>query len=445
MLTRVCLRLALLAAMPAWSQVSSNTSDTSMQTPPPVSGESYPVKTTAETRSNYLHAGFVFTTAYNDDVLSGNGTNPVSDISYSIRPTIALDQTTPRLHQVLTYSPGFTFYQRTTSLNEEDQGLAWSFQYRLSPHVTASVREDFRKSSNVFNQSYLVSGAPISGSEQSPQAGAVAPFASQLNNVASAELTYQFSANGMIGGSGTFTNLHYPNPKEVPGLSDSSSRAGLAFYSRRLSKTQYLGGIYQYSEFLSSPLNAPNETANEGESDTETNTALLFYTIYLKPNLSFSLSAGPEHYAVFQPPSPATRAWEPVATASIGWQGRRVGSAASYSRIVSGGGSLVGAYNTNTANASLRWQLARTWTVGPTASYMMTKNVNSSLVTANPGGHTVSGAVSMQHAISGHFNLEFGYAHIHQSYNNIAVISNAPDANHEFLSISYQFTRPLGR
>ena len=442
MLTRVCLRLALLAAMPAWPQVSSNVSDISMQTPPPVSGESYPVKIASEVRSNYLHAGIIVSTAYNDNVLSGNGTNPVSDISYSIRPTIALDQTTPRLHQMLTYSPGFTFYQRTTALNEQDQGLAWEFQYRLSPHVTASLREDFRKSSNVFNQSYLISGVPISGSAQSPQAAAVAPFASQLNNVANAELTYQFSANDMIGVSGNFTNLQYPDPKEVPGLSNSNSRSGLGFYSRRLSKTQYLGGIYQYSQFMSSPL---NETPTVGESDTETNAALLFYTIYLKPNLSFSLSAGPQHYVVFQPPSPATRAWEPAATASIGWQGRRVGSAASYSRIVSGGGSLVGAYYTNAASASLRWQLARTWTVGPTGSYLMTKNVNSSLATANPGGHTVSGAVSMQHAISGHFTLEFGYARIHQSYNNIAVISSAPDANHEFVSISYQLTRPLGR
>ena len=50
MFTRVCLSLALLAAMPAWPQVDTNatgagmnTADqTQMLTPPPVSGEAYP-------------------------------------------------------------------------------------------------------------------------------------------------------------------------------------------------------------------------------------------------------------------------------------------------------------------------------------------------------------------------------------------------------------------
>ena len=61
------------------------------------------------------------------------------------------------------------------------------------------------------------------------------------------------------------------------------------------------------------------------------------------------------------------------------------------------------------------------------------------------GGHTVSGTVSVQHPMSEHFKAELGYARLHQSYSGIAVISTAPDSNREFISISYQFTRPLGR
>ena len=41
--------------------------------------------------------------------------------------------------------------------------------------------------------------------------------------------------------------------------------------------------------------------------------------------------------------------------------------------------------------------------------------------------------------------MEFGYTRLHQSYSGIAVISNAPNTNREFISISYQFTRTAGK
>jgi len=37
------------------------------------------------------------------------------------------------------------------------------------------------------------------------------------------------------------------------------------------------------------------------------------------------------------------------------------------------------------------------------------------------------------------------YTRLHQSYNNIAAISRAPDVDHVLVSISYRFERPLGR
>ena len=115
-----------------------------MLAPPPVSGESYPgLPICSEERANYLRGGVTFNTAYSDNVLGATSATPVSDVSYSVWPTIALDETTSRLHTVLTYAPGFTFYQRTTSRNEADQNLSLDLQYRLSPHVTVSLRDSF--------------------------------------------------------------------------------------------------------------------------------------------------------------------------------------------------------------------------------------------------------------------------------------------------------------
>ena len=61
---------------------------------------------TSETRSNYLRGGLIFSTAYDSDATTGTNGQPISDVSYSIFPTISLDQTRSRLHWVFNYSSG---------------------------------------------------------------------------------------------------------------------------------------------------------------------------------------------------------------------------------------------------------------------------------------------------------------------------------------------------
>jgi len=448
MRTRVILSLALWAATPVLAQTATETASPAMtalmQTPPPVSGKAYSIEVGPQ-RSNYLHAGLVFTTAYNDNVLAGTGTHPVADSSYSISPAIALDQTTSRLRQTLEYQPGFTFYQRTSELNAQDQIFDWDLQYRLGPHTTVSARDSFQKSSNVFGQPYGLSGGAVFGSTPSSLTPVVAPIADQLRNMANAELTHQFSRNAMVGASGVFTNLHYFDPAQVPGLADSNSRGGSAFISYRPAQSQYLGATYQYSQISASQPGTQSNGQKASESEIQTHAMLFFFTRYFRSGVSFSLSGGPQYYDVSQSPFPATRSWTPAAAASVGWQSRRASIATSYSRLVSGGGGLTGAFDSNNANLSARWQVARTWTVAPIAGYSLTKNVSPSMAQSNPGGHMIVGTFAVDHPIHQQLHLEFGYTHLHQSYSNIAAISSAPDTNREYFALSYQFTKPLGR
>ena len=445
MLIRICLCLALFAAIPVWSQVAPSATetgittvdDTQMMTPHPVSGESYPITVGDEVRSNYLAAGVVFTSAYDDNVLAGEGTAPIRDLTYSIWPTVTLDQATSRQRRVLTYSPGFTFYQHTTALNATDQNAALSFLYRLSPHITANVQDAFQKSSNAFNQPYPLSGGGISGSTPSPTATVIVPFADRLGNTVNASISYQFSRNGMIGGGGDFEVLDFPNSSQVPGLYNSHSSGGSAFYSARLSKMQYIGVTYQYSRILAYPLNA--------ESEAQTHSFLPFYTIYLNRTFSISVLAGPQHFNATQTHFPSSSAWTPTVMASVGWQRSRTNLVARYSHAVTGGGGLVGAYNSTSADAIARWQIAHTWTVGAEGIYANYKNVSALEASASPGGHAVSGTTSLQHPFNDHFMLEFGYDRLHQSYASIAVIASAPDSNRVFLSLTYRFAKPLGR
>ena len=437
--------IALVSGLPLWSQVNTAPDATAtpapapaedrMQTPPPVSGVAYPTTYTAEQRSNYLRGGLTFTTAYSDNVLGGVTTNPVSDVSYAIFPSIALDETTSRLHWVLSYSPGFTFYQRVSSRNQANQNVAIDFHYRLSPHVTLTLGDTFQKSSSVLDQPGVTGS--VTGGIQGVGIAVIAPLADQLNNKGNAEITYQFSANDMIGASGTFTNLHYTDPAQVPGLFDSSSQGGSAFWNHRLAKKHYMGASYQYQRILSYPVGPQNET--------QTHAIMVFYTVYLQPNLSLSVSAGPQHSEVSQFPLPSATSWSPAATASLGWQARHTNLAASYSRTISGGGGLVGAFHSTSANLSLRQQLSPNWSGQVVGAYSINKTVTPFAFLSSPGGHSVSGSVSIQRRLGQNFSAEAGYTRLHQSYSSIAAISTAPDTNREWLSISYQFARPLGR
>jgi hypothetical protein len=445
MLTRFCLTATLIIAMPAVSQVvpaatgpAENFGDEyRMPIPPMVSGQAFPTSTLAETRSNYLNAGISFQSGYYQNLLPGYGAAPINDFGYSITPTIQIDQLTSRLHEALDYRSGFTLYQRTSARNEVDQSASYDLQYRLSPHMTLSGQDSFQKSSNVFNQPDSLLGAPVSGAPPSSPANLVVPYANRLGNAANVEYTYQFSRDAMIGGGGTTALSHYLDLTQSTGLYNSNSRGGSAFYTRRLAGSQYLGATYQYMMITGNPTG--------GKLQIQVNTLFGFYNAFVAHRLSLSLAAGPQHYALAYSSLPPSASWTPAVTASVGWQAERTSLAASYSRSISGGGGLLGAFSTNSAAASARWQLARTWAVDAAAGYTIFKNVSPVTVSWEQGGHTVTGTVSVDHSFKERFHAQAGYQRLHQTYNGIAVISSDPDSDRGFISITYQLTRPLGR
>jgi hypothetical protein len=452
---RICVGLLALPAATLWSQVDNtpaapvpavvgpeSTSD-QMRTPPPVSGQSYPTLVTSEERSNYLRGGLAFTSAYTDNALGSVSGQPVSDVSYSVAPFIALDESTPRLHVITTYAPGFTFYQRNSSRNESDQNASIDLKYRLSPHVTFSVRDGFQKSSNVFNQPDLASAAAVSGGTQEANFSVIAPIASRLSNTGNVGITSQIAANAMVGASGTFTNLHYPNQSEVPGLFDSSSQAGSVFYSLRISKMHYVGATYEYQRLVAYTTGT--------QSETQTHALLFFYTLYATPRLSVSFFGGPQHSDTVQPPLlplqsqlPEAKAWTPAAGASLSWQSRLTNVAVSYSHIISGGGGLIGAVKMDSASASIRQQMTRSLS-GSVAGGYAQNDVLGFALSAGTNGHTISATASLQQQFGEHINLQLGYTRLHQDYSGVAVLATTPNTNREFVSISYRFSRPLGR
>lgn len=439
------LSLFLLLPILGWPQVDTGsatgdagaTEEVGMVTPPPVSSAAYSTDFTTETHANILNMGVAFTTAYSSNVQ--NTANPVSDVSYSIWPTIAFDMTTTRLQWDLRYAPGFTFYQRFGSaLNQGSQNVATDFQYRFSPHLTLRLEDALQKTNNPFNQPNPLAATSVSGSPPATNGPIISPVTDYLSNTANAQLTYQVRADGMVGFSGSAGLLQYLNAGQAPGLWNSNSAGVSAFYSQRIWQKYYVGVSYRYQDLLA-------EQAAQNRTQTQVQTIFLFGTIYLKPTLSLSISGGPQYYHATQAPLPAAQAWSPMLMASLSWQGQHTSLAASYSRLVSGGGGLGGTYDSQSAAFSGGWQASRAWTLGVSASYAFNNTLTPAFVGSSPSGHTLSATVTAQRPLGERLSLQAGYTWLQQSYQGIPATSAIPETNRVFVSVSYQMTRPLRR
>jgi hypothetical protein len=400
-------------------------------------GEGYTLAYSTETpRTNYLRGGLLFGVAYDDNALSTGG-KAAGDVSYSIMPNIALDQSRPRLHWTLTYSPGFILYQRYTAYNQTSQNLGATFSYRLTPHVTFTAQEGFAKTSGASDELAPSETGGLSGAVQSPNQTIIGPVADTIADNSTARLSYQFSQNGMVGLTGNFSELDYPNPGEVPGLFNSKTSGGGAFYNHRISGKHYIGATYQFQKYLSPALNL-------GDQMTQTQTVLGFYTLYFRPTFSLSLFGGPQHSETNGPGVPPLNLWSPSAGGSLSWQGEHTSITIGYSRRIADGGGLGGAVTLDNADANLRRQLTRSLNVTFGAGYGMNK-VLDPLPQDNTSGHSLSGTALLQRAFGEHFNTTLGYLRLREAYSNVAVLSNDLSRDRVWFSVAYQFQKPLGR
>lgn len=440
----VCFVVAT-AVTPLFSQVEPSASgggftldDTQMMTPPPVSGDAYPVSVGAESqRSNFVAGGLVVTGAYNDNIMAGDQTRKIGDSNYSIVPTITLNRRTPHEALSLNYSSGFTLYQKSSQLNGVTQDASASYRFHLSQYAVVTLSDSFSQNYNLFNQSNPFGAGGISPGGSSPTSVYVFPFENRLENTVNGSFQYQYGRNAMIGGGGTYSLLRYSSTSNVPGLDDSNIGGGSVFWSRRVTRGQYLGATYEYSKITTHPV----------QTTTDTNTISGFYTKYLTSTISLSVMGGPQHFLSTDPASGASSgAWTPAVQGSIGYQSPRTSLVAAYSRIISGAGGLVGAYRSNVATIDARRQITRSWNIGAGGSYALFKNVTPTVSTVNPGGHTLAGTASAQHTFHERLRFEIGYSRFHQTYSNFGTGAQLfPDCNREFASVSYQFLRPIGR
>src|SRR6185503_6443753 len=146
MLSKAFAILAVAITVPLLSQVEPSADDgitktdqeTRMITPPMLNGASLPLDEEVGQRSNYLSGGLTFNSAYISNVRPGVASSSIDDTTYSIWPSLAIDQKTPRMTQKLSYNSGFTFYRKTNALDSINQSMEARFDYGFSNRLAVS-------------------------------------------------------------------------------------------------------------------------------------------------------------------------------------------------------------------------------------------------------------------------------------------------------------------
>lgn len=445
MLARFSLMVIVFSMTPIWAQTDTNSAadaqassdESQMVAPPPVSGQAFSTTPISEERSNYLGIGVMGSAAYVTNVVPDEFASPVNDETYFFGPSVSFDRSNGRLRETLSYSPGFTFYQHVTALNQSSQNAAGVLDYRLSPHSALTIHDSFLKTSNVFSAPYSFSGGSVSGSPVSQDTPVIAPYANEITNTGGGEYTWQFSRTAMIGFAGGAAETDYPNPSQSFGLDNSNGYHGNAFYNMRVSSRQYAGVSGAFTDIT--------EDTADGNLNARASSLSGYYSFFIRPQMTLSVSGGPEYYSATAPGTSRQTGWEPSVVGSFHVAKSKAAFSIDYQHMISAGGGLAGAFRMDTANAAVNLEMSRTWGIGASAGYTNNKNILPAFQFLEPGGHSMVASASIRHAIGEHVHAEIGYSHLSQEYAGIAILAATPNSQRLYGTISYQLRRPLGR
>src|SRR5712692_10322777 len=189
-------------------------------------------------RSNFLRGGVNVGAAYEDNpLLSGGGSNT----SESIFPNISIEQTTSLARWSLGYAGGLTVNQKITNQNQGSHNLNFDSQFRLSPHVNLRVAENFSVITGFFDSG---NGTGVAGGAGGPNGSLITPLATQRSTLTTVEMNYHFALNDLVGASGSFYNLNFPDAGAQ--LTDSQTASGSAFCLHRFFRRDWGGVSYRF-------------------------------------------------------------------------------------------------------------------------------------------------------------------------------------------------------
>jgi hypothetical protein len=137
--------------------------------------------------------------------------------------------------------------------------------------------------------------------------------------------------------------------------------------------------------------------------------------------------------------------WSVAGGASFSWQGKRTSVRASGVRKVSDGGGLLTAVDVTTGDGAVRRQVTRNSNVEFGFLYAGSHALDAGAATFFSDLKTVSGSLLWEQHLGRSFTASLGYARDYQQENGPTVTSLNVNHNRGWVTIGYQFDRPLGR
>jgi hypothetical protein len=411
--------------------------------PAPVNNVQMPLVFSSDgERSNILSGGIQVGSGYNDNALV-TPSDRIDNVSVMIVPRIEIRQNRERWSLDFAYSPGITINQNLGEQNQFAHSLGFSTNYRLSPHVSVQLRDNFAKTNNLFVG--LFGNTPGPGPLQQSNSSVITPLADSTSNNSGVGLTYQFSASSLVGVSG---NYHFVNYGSVAGTSgssgliDSRSASAAGFYAHRFSNRHWLGATFNFQQLMFDP-----------GGRTTIHRILGFYSLTLGSHMTLSLWAGPQYSTSFisnvpvPQPNTGTLAlpsqWSPAGGTVFDWQGSHTSLHAGYSRQISDGGGLAEAVTTQQGDAEIRRRLAARWTARAGGAYARNNPLHTLSATAPL--RSFQGNAGIEYRITDNLGANVFYGRQQQRYEYSLLPSATANQNRVWFSLSYAFDRPLGR
>jgi len=423
---------ALSGLMGVDSGAAEDTSDTLPTIPALLGGRGMPLTLSSEATSNMIRGGVNVGAAYDDNALLSPG-NGESNISFSVYPSIAIEQSRARLRWDLGYAAGLTVNQRLSNQDRGSHSLDFSSEFRLSPHVSLRVAEAFSLTTGFFNGSNP--GSDLGGG--GPNVSLVTPLSSQRSSLTTVETHYHFALNDLVGASGSFYDMHFSDVPAGTALVDTRTETGSVFWLHRIFGRDWMGPSYRFQRLTFAP--TPGESL--------VHTLQLVNTLDLPGGFSFSGFIGPDYSdsksQSGQPPtSVESSGWSMTGGFIVGWQSTHTNISGGYSRAVSDGGGVLGAVRAQNVHAEVRRELFSSWAIGAGATH----GTNGSLATFLPGATSAdvtSFRATMGRKLGKSLGGEVGYSHDMQDQAGLATPGTA-HRNRVFVTLSYQWARPLG-
>lgn len=388
-------------------------------------------------KSNYLRGGLNVGASYDDNaLLSTNGAE--SNTSYSVFPSLAIEQSWPRMRWALAYAGGLTVNQRLTSRNQGSHDLNFDSQYRLSPHVNLRIAEDFAVTSGVFDGGNDVAVSGTGG----PNASLITPLATQRTSLTTAAANYHFALNDVIGASGSFYDLHFTNAPAESSLADTQTAMGSAFWLHRIFRHNWAGASYSYERLTFDP----------GNGETRLHSFAAVDTLTLARGFSLSGFVGPQ-YSDNRGLTPAGggaisqfQNWSMSGGVDASWQSARTSISTGYSRRITDGGGVLGAVRSQNVHGDVRRQLVPGWAVRLGAAYGRNQSLTLPVTGIGSTINVTSASASLERNIGRSLGLRLGYSHDFETQSGFADSTQKIDAhrNRFFITLSYQWAKPLG-